>query len=345
MEVDRTSAVGCVGTYGPDDRPALIFNGHCDVVPPGDPTGWSDRDPYAVLERDGRLWGRGTCDMKAGVAAVLGALAAVRASGVDLRRPLAVHPVIGEEDGGIGAFATLRRGHTGERCVIAEPTDRAIVPANAGSLTFRLTVPGRATHGSTRTRGVSAIEKFELLHQALRQLEAERNRERGPLFAHLELGWPLSVGIVSAGHWASTVPDRLVADGRYGVRPDESVADARRTFERVVAETCSSDPWLSEHPVAVSWPGGIFAPGALPPGHHLLDEVLAAVADATGDHPRTVGGPYGSDLRHYIAAGIPTVQYGPGEVRFAHATDEQVDFADVVDSARAYALLVLRTCG
>jgi acetylornithine deacetylase len=345
MEVDRTAAVGCVGTYGRGDRPALIFNGHCDVVPPGDPAGWSGRDPYALHERDGRLWGRGACDMKAGVAAVLGALAAVRTSGVVLRRPLAVHPVIGEEDGGIGAFATLRRGHTGDRCVIAEPTDRAIVPANAGSLTFRLTVPGRATHGSTRTRGVSAIEKFEVVHRALRGLEADRNRDRGALFAHLDLGWPLSVGIVAAGDWASTVPDRLVAEGRYGVRPDETVAEARRTFERAVAEACSSDPWLREHPVAVSWPGGVFAPGALPPGHRLLDEVRAAVADATGSDPRTLGGPYGSDLRHYTGAGIPTVQYGPGEVRFAHATDEQVDFADVLDCVRTYVLLALRTCG
>jgi acetylornithine deacetylase len=256
-----------------------------------------------------------------------------------------MHPVIGEEDGGVGAFVTLRLGHTGERCVIAEPTDGAIIPANAGSLTFRLIVPGRATHGSTRTRGVSAIEKFEVVHRALRGLETDRNRHREGLFAHLDLGWPLSVGIVSAGDWASTVPDRLVADGRYGVRPGESVAGARRAFEDAVAVACSSDPWLRDHPVEVRWPGGVYAPGATPTDHPLVDDVRGAVLDVTGVPAVARGGPYGSDLRHYSAAGIPTVQYGPGEVRHAHAADEQVDFADVLACARVYALLALRTCG
>jgi acetylornithine deacetylase len=345
MEVERTAVHGCVGTFGPAGRPALVLNGHCDVVPPGDPAAWTGRDPFAVVERDGRLWGRGTCDMKAGVAAVFGALAAIRAAGVDLRRPFAVHPVIGEEDGGVGAFATLRLGHTGDRCVIAEPTDGAIIPANAGSLTFRLVVPGRATHGSTRTRGVSAIEKFELVHRALRVLETERNRHRDGLFAHLDLGWPLSVGIVSAGDWASTVPDRLVAEGRYGVRPDESLSSARAAFEDAVAVAGSADPWLRGHPVEVQWPGGAFAPGATPADHPLVEDVRVAVVDVAGRGAVARGGPYGSDLRHYTAAGIPTVQYGPGEVRHAHAVDEQVDFADVLHCARVYALLALRGCG
>ena len=92
--------------------------------------------------------------MKAGVAAMLAAAAAVRASGVRLARPFALHLVIGEEDGGLGAFATLQRGHRGDACVIPEPTDLRLVTANAGALSFRIEVPGLATHGSTRTRAL-----------------------------------------------------------------------------------------------------------------------------------------------------------------------------------------------
>ncbi|HEU4947351.1 MAG TPA: ArgE/DapE family deacylase [Kribbella sp.] len=346
MEVDRTEAWGCVATLGPvGTAPGLILNGHVDVVPPGDLALWPDDGPFSARVSDGLMWGRGTCDMKGGVAAMIGAAAALAAAGVSLAKPLALHTVVGEEDGGVGAFATLRRGHRGEACVIAEPTAGGVIPANAGSLTFRLEVPGLAAHGSTRTRGVSAIEKFEPIHAALRALEAERNRDPHPLLSHLDLANPLSVGIVRAGDWASTVPDLLVAEGRYGVRLGESVDAARQAFEWAVADACARDDWLRDHPVKISWPGGVFASGALPDGDPLLDDTLHAATDAgAGAVPEVKGGPYGSDLRQYAAAGIPTLQYGPGDVRHAHATNEHVVVAEVLHCARVYALLAVRRC-
>ncbi|MFG1628512.1 ArgE/DapE family deacylase [Kribbella sp. NPDC049227] len=345
MEVARDEAWGCVGVLGGDGMPGLILNGHVDVVPPGELGLWPDGDPFSARVEDGVMWGRGTCDMKGGVAAILGAVAAVVASGIELRKPLAVHTVIGEEDGGAGAFATLKRGHTGEACLIAEPTASCVIPANAGSLTFRLEVPGLATHGSTRTRGVSAVEKFVVIQSALQALEAERNRDPHPLLAHLELANPLSVGRIEAGDWASTVPDLLVAEGRYGVRLGESVAAARAAFEAAIAEACAKDDWLREHPVAVSWPGGEFASGLLTEGDPLLADTVQAATDAGGVTPEVKGAPYGSDLRLYAAAGIPALQYGPGDVRYAHATDEHVRLSEVLHAARAYALLAVRRCG
>jgi acetylornithine deacetylase len=346
MEVDRAAAVGCVGTLGePDPTPGLALYCHTDVVPPGDLTAWSGRDPFDLRVVDGQAWGRGACDMKAGGAAILGAVDAVRRSALDLRRPFAVHFVSGEEDGGFGAVATLRRGHRAEACVITEPTGGDLLPASAGSLTFRLEVRGLATHGSTRLRGVSAIEKFEVVSRALRELERQRNVDPPPLFAHLDLPWALSVGAVQAGDWASTVPDRLVAEGRYGVRVGETLPEAKAAFESAVAAASAADAWLRDHPVLVTWPGGRFAPGTLPQGHPLLDDVRRAVGDVRGEAPVARGGPYGSDLRHYAAAGIPTVQYGPGEPQFAHASDEHVELADVFACARVYALLIARMCG
>jgi acetylornithine deacetylase len=355
MEVERTEAIGCVGVLGgPSDpapgdssrRPALALCGHTDVVPPGNPARWAGGDPWALRVEDGIAFGRGACDMKGGLAAVLAAVAAISRAGVRLRRPLAVHCVAAEEDGGVGAFATLRRGHLADACVIAEPTAGAVIPANAGAMTFRLDVPGLATHGSTRSRGVSAVELLAPLLAALRELEADRHASVPDAFAHLDLAWPISVGVVRAGHWASTVPDHLVAEGRMGVRPDESVAAAQQALEQAVAACGQRDPWLREHPVEVTWPGGRFAPGALPAGHPLLAEVLAAVSDAAGGPTAPVrGAPYGSDLRHYAAAGVPALQYGPGDVVHAHAVDEQVAVADLVRCARAYALLALRRCG
>lgn len=345
MEVERVEAVGCVGVLGGSATPALALYGHTDVVPPGDLDRWALGDPFALrIDDDGVAWGRGTCDMKAGVIATIAAAEALSRAGLPLARPLAVHCVSAEEDGGLGAFATMRRGHRADTCINAEPTAGTVMPAAAGSLTFRLEVPGLATHGSTRYRGVSAIEKFELVHRALRALEARRNASPPPLFAHLELAWPLSIGVVSAGDWASTVPDSLVAEGRYGVRIDETVADAVAALEATVAEVCAGDAWLRDHPVRVSWPGGMFAPGALPHGHGLLDDVCRAVADVAGAPPLAQGGPYGSDLRHYAKAGIATLQYGPGDFRVAHAVEEHVRLAEVFACARVYALVAARAC-
>lgn len=345
MEVARDRALGCVGVFGPTDEiPALALCGHTDVVPAGDLRGWPS-DPFAMRVADGVASGRGTCDMKAGLVAAMAALAAVARSGVALAKPVAIHCVSGEEDGGVGAYATLRRGHRAAACVIAEPTSGQVIPANAGALTFRLEITGLATHGSTRTRGVSAIDKFEVINRALRDLERERNADVSGLFGHLDLAWPLSIGIVSAGDWASTVPDRLVAEGRYGVGIDETMPAAIAAFEQAVAAACAADPWLVDHPVEITWPGGMFAPGALALDDPLIGVTSRAVTDVRGAPPRVVGAPYGSDLRHYIAAGVPTLQYGPGDVRYAHATDEHVVLADVLDCARVFALLALRQCG
>lgn len=348
-EADRSEALGVVGVLPATgagtatELPALAFCGHTDVVPPGSVDAWPS-DPFVLRIQDGIGYGRGVCDMKAGVVAMIAGVDALRRAGIDRSRPIAIHCVSGEEDGGLGAFATLRRGHRAAACVITEPTAGSILPVNAGSLTFRIEVPGLATHGSQRWQGVSALDKLDVVHDALRRLERDRNAEAPAEFAHLELPWPLSIGVVHAGDWPSTVPDLLIAEGRYGVRPGETIADAQRVFEQAVAEGCEQDQWLRDHPVRVSWPGGRFASGRLPDGHPLLGRVREAVAAVRENVPAVAGAPYGSDLRLYAAAGVPTLQYGPGRIEQAHAVDESVELTDVLACARVYALLAARAC-
>jgi acetylornithine deacetylase len=348
-EVERGEAWGLVGSTGgragADPRPTLVLQGHVDVVPPGDRKAWRS-DPYQPVEVAGSLVGRGTADMKGGVAAILAAAAAVRASGAELVRPFAVHLVVGEEDGGLGAFATLQRGHGGTACVIPEPTALALVTANAGSLTFRIEVPGLATHGSTAYAGSSAIDSYLGLHRALAALQARRNAEPEPLMRHLPVPYPLSVGRLTAGDWPSSVPDLLVAEGRYGVRVEEDLAAARAELEQAVAEAADRDGYLRDHPPVVSWSGGQFAGGHLPSGHVLRDEMRLAHGDVVGGGPPVPehGAPYGSDLRLYAAEGIPTLHYGPGDVRLAHGPNESVPIREVLTCARVLALAILRRC-
>ncbi|AJC60737.1 ArgE/DapE family deacylase [Streptomyces sp. 769] len=346
IEAPRDEAWGLVAaTPGGGDGPTMILQGHVDVVPPGDLRKW-DGDPFVPRVAGNVVHGRGACDMKAGLVANLAALAAIRASGARLRGRVAAHFVVGEEDGGLGAFATLQRGHTGDACLITEPTGGTLVTANAGALTFRIEVPGQATHASTRDAGVSAIDAYVPIHQALARLEARRNTATDPLMAEYATPYALSVGTLRAGDWASSVPDRLVAEGRLGVALGEDPAEAVADFETCVAQTCAQDPWLRDHPAIVTWPGGRFASGRLPAGHPLGALVRDAHADAVGGpRVRERGAPYGSDLRLYTAADIPTLQFGPGDVRLAHSAREQVSVPEIAAVARTLVLAALRTVG
>lgn len=348
MEVARDEAWGLVGRRsGVGDGPSLMLNGHVDVVPTGDPDAWTTA-PFAAHIHDGRLFGRGSCDMKAGLVASLWAVEAIRVAGVRLRGDLLLASVQGEEDGGLGTFATLRRGWTADACVIAEPTSLATIPANSGALTFRLRVRGSATHAARRAEGVSAIEKFWPIWRALSDLERRRHEAVDPRMDRWLLAHPLSIGTVRAGDWASSVPDLLVAEGRMGVAIGEKVDDARRQLEDAVADACSLDPWLERHPVAVEWWGGQFEAGALAADSDLVDRVGRAHRAATGADrdPDVYGAPYGSDLRLLTGlGGIATVQYGPGDAQLAHGPSESVPLDEVIVTARTLAALALDICG
>ena len=345
-EAPRLEGFGVAASYGGEGMPALVLQGHVDVVPTGDLSKWYDRDPFSSRIVGDVLHGRGACDMKAGVAVNLAVARAVSTSGVRLERPFALHTVVSEEDGGLGAFATMRRGHRADAAVIPEPTSGTVGVANAGALTFAIRVHGRAAHGSTRREGVSAYEAFLPLHHALRGLERERNTKPDPLFRGNSLPYPISVGRVVAGDWASSVPDLLVAEGRLGVQLDESPGAARAAFEDALHAAAQSDPWLHDHPPVVTWPGGQFTSGRIEARDPFIGEVLAAVASAeSGRVPALRAAPYGSDLRIYAGlGGIPTLHYGPGDVRFAHAPREQVSLRETEAVARTLALLVARRC-
>ena len=199
-EMPRTALPVVIGRTGRDGGRRIILSGHLDVVPPGDPSTWT-ADPWAAEIRDGALYGRGACDMKGGVAAILAAVRALGAAG-DLDRlagELVVVLVPSEEDGGQGTLAAIRAGVTGDLAIITEPSNLDIVVAHAGAITFRLTVPGRAAHASQRREGVSALDKLFVLAQALEADEERRNAaETDPLMTVLGLPYPTIIGIVSA---------------------------------------------------------------------------------------------------------------------------------------------------
>lgn len=346
-EIERAGALGVVGVLeGAGDGPTLVLNGHVDVVPAGDEGDWTS-PPFEAVVRDGRLYGRGTLDMKGQLMAGLAAVEATRRSGVRLRGRVLLHSVIGEEDGGIGTLATLLRGHTGDAAIVMEPTDLAPAPAQAGCLNFRVRVPGRGAHGAVRNEGVSALERLIRVHDALLRLEAERNaRDAGPLFARWPLPFPLSIGIFSGGSWPSSVPERALMEGRLGIRPDETPEEAKRTLEDAVRGASKSYPFLREHPPTVEWWGGRYLPMTTAPDEPILTTLDDAVRDVSGGTAPHHAVPFGADagLFEHVAK-VPAVLFGAGDIRLAHGADECVAVEDLVRMSRILAVTILRYCG
>jgi acetylornithine deacetylase len=347
VEVARSEAWGVVGRVpGHGSGPSLMLNAHVDVVPPGDLRSWEAADPFSGRVTGDTVEGRGSCDMKAGLIASLWAVRGLTELKVPLRGDLVLATVVGEEDGGLGTYALLRRGWRADACVIPEPTSLDIAPASAGALTFRITVPGVATHASRRLSGVSAIEKFIPIFSALRRLEKERNTIKHPLATRWELPIPIEIGTITAGDWASSVPDTLKADGRIGVAIGEDIATARRALEEAVGTVCQDDGWLRDHPATVEWWGGQFASGSTDLDSSIIATVRRCHADVAGAPQTMWATPYGSDLRLMQGIGnVPTIHYGPGDAELAHSPRERVPTHELLTVTRALALIALDHCG
>jgi acetylornithine deacetylase len=324
---------------------SLMLQGHVDVVDPGDPALW-EHDPWG--ERDGdRIYGRGSVDMKGGVVAMLVARQALAELGIAVRGDVYLATTVGEEDGGLGALSLVLRGYRPGGVVIPEPTGRTLVIAQGGSLVFRITVPGKAAHGANRNQGESAVEHFYPIFHALLEWERERNATIShPLYDGFENKFPISVGVVRAGNWASTVPESLVAEGRLGFLPGETIEGMMRQAEDLIARVAGESDWLREHPPAVEWFGGQFAASEVPADHPLTETVARAHEVVTGEAVEIAAITGGTDARLFTdIADIPAVVYGPRENALAHMTDEYIALEEVLGVAETLALCILDWCG
>jgi acetylornithine deacetylase len=341
---DRPNVVGVRSGQG--EGRSLLLNAHVDTVASGDPETWS-HDPFSGEIEGDLLYGRGSCDMKGGLVTHLAALDALSELGIELRADISVAATVGEENGGLGALSTVLRGYRADAALITEPTRLALVPAQGGSLVFRLTIPGRSAHAAVRDGGVSALEKFIPFFDDLTKLEEERNATlHHPLYEHLRNKVPINVGVVRAGNWASTVPESLVAEGRVGLIPGEEIEPFRELVAERIASVAERDPWLEENPPSLEWLGGQFAPAEVPPDAPICEAVKRAHERVTGDEPAVEGVPYGADMRLFIRfGGMPCVMYGAGDVNAAHAPDEHISITELMTATRTIACLMADWCG
>jgi acetylornithine deacetylase len=345
MPIQRKEGIGVVGSYGVGKGKSLLVNGHIDVVSPGDESKWK-YPPWSGTVADARVYGRGSADMKGGIVAALYAIKAIVDCGVPLKGKVMLETVIGEEDGGVGALDAVLRGYRADAAIIPEPSELNVVPAHAGVIAFRVTIQGKAAHASLRTDGVSAIDKFLPIYEALKKLETERNaRIKDALYASYDIPSPLSIGKIVGGEWPGTVPENLYFEGRVGVHTDETCDKVKKQIEAAVKKAAATDPWLKGHQPRVDWNGYRFDPAKIPADHPIMETVKTAYKDVSGALPRVEGKTYSSDMRLLINLGAtPTMIFGPGELRQAHSANESVSVENLEKAAKTYALSILRWC-
>ncbi|GAA0527346.1 succinyl-diaminopimelate desuccinylase [Halorubrum aquaticum] len=320
-----------VGARVGEDGPTVVLNGHLDVVPAGDPEEWTT-GPYEGVVEDGRLRGRGSADMKTGVAlAMLVArdLAPEIRSG-ELSGSVVVHAAMGEETADPGTRTLLERGFDGDYGVVLEPTDFRVATSTKGLSVYRIAVEGVATHASQPDAGTNAIDEVRPLLDAIDEYDAELREREGSLCG----GAFATVTGIEAGTGTNlaVIPDRaeLVLDRRVlpGEDPDAVDAEVEALLDRV----------REEHGVETAWTRiQTYASSSIPVDHPLATSLRDGSVEAVGADGG-VGEPWGieaaTDARNFVNdAGIPAVTWGPGDLDQAHTVDESIDLADA-DIAR-----------
>lgn len=324
---------------------SLMLAGHIDTVPVEDREKWTYSPEGEVVGN--RLYGLGSSDMKGGVVAAMIVPKILEDLGIRLKGDLLINTVPGEEDGGFGTMSTILRGYRADGIVITEPTDGLVNIASGGSLVFRITVTGKAAHGGNRNAGVSAIEKFVPIFQDLLAWEDERQRTvHHPLYDQFENKFPISVGLVRSGDWASTVPDKLVAEGRLGFIPGETIEGMMAATRARIAAVAEKDDWMRDHPPVVEFFGGQFCAEEISPNHELVQSVLAAHSSVTGSVTRISALTAGTDQRLWVHfTDSPALLYSGGVFAMAHQSDEYIEIEPLLETVAVLTQMAIDWCG
>ena len=331
---------------------SLLFNGHIDVVPARREDGW-DADPFDPQVAGGRVVGRGACDMKGGIAAMVVAAEAVAAAG-GLAGDLVVCTNTDEESSGVGGLACARHGVAADFAIVTEPSSLAVWPACRGSVYCSVAVAGRAghteqEHASFADGGaVNAIDKARHLLAGVDRLRAEwrsRLASRHPLLHPPDI---VASRLVADAGWPVTIPDRAELTLAVLILPAQADADGwtggvREEVEGFLRAWCDTDPWLAAHPPSFAWHTEV-NPSETPSDAASVRALLAA--NAALGLPQELGGldSWYDGATFALEAGTPALMYGPSSIDRAHTVGEWVPVADLVACAQGLALAAWRLC-
>ncbi|MEX1233729.1 MAG: ArgE/DapE family deacylase [Roseovarius sp.] len=345
---DHSDAPIVVGIHRPREEKgrSLILQSHLDVVPEGLHDMWSDAPFSGKIDGDW-MYGRGSGDMKAGAAANLFALDALRSLGLQPAATVYVQSVVEEESTGNGALQTFLQGYTADAAFIPEPEEEMLVRANLGVLWFQVQVRGVPVHVREMGEGANAIDAAYRIVAALREIEEDWNKDKAgrPHFENEAHPINLNIGKIEGGDWASSVPSWCNVDCRIGIYPGVSAEEAAKEITDRVKAYAEADAFLANNPPQVVF-NGFYAEG------YVLDEGTEAEAVLGRAHEAAIGAP----MKSFMTAGyldnrvyalynqIPSLCYGP-KSRNIHGIDECVSLSSVKKITTTMALFIAEWCG
>ncbi len=324
---------------------SLILNGHVDTVATGDLAKWT-HGPWDGEISDGKMFGRGTTDMKAGVSAMILATRFLQQAGFELEGDIMIQSVVDEEGGGNGTLACVAKGYRADAAIITEPTNLHVQPIGRGVLLLEVDVTGKSVHACYKWEGVNAIEKALKIANGLKELEHEwLAKKRNPLLPSPTI----NLGYLKGGLEAPIVPDQctmkfdikyLPVEYRDGVEVKVTGDMVKNEVEKYIHGICLSDPWLVDHPPILNWYLHVM-PHHLDLDHELISTAKSATEEILG-WSKVSGLPSGSDARHLLnSGGIPSIVFGPGDMKKAHSIDESISLNDYIDGIKVLALTIM----
>jgi succinyl-diaminopimelate desuccinylase len=311
----------------------LIFNGHLDVVPAGDPSQWK-YPPFQGKLSKGRIYGRGASDMKSGIASFIHALSTIERSRLPFRQGAVVLHLVSDEEShghqGMG-FLTQKGGIRGDAALVGEPTDLQPVIAQKGALWLRISTIGKSAHGSRPHLGVNAVEKMMKLMERLSSVPLEKE--------HPLLGKPtLNIGTIQGGTKINIVPDRCAIEVDRRLLPGEKKEEVLGEIKGVLDSLRLQDPFFQYRIEEIDFA----EPSEVNPEEEIVKVGVEAIQNATGKKPLLRASSGFTDSRFYVnQCHIPTLIFGPGGVDQSHTTDESVEVDALVHAAHIYGLIII----
>jgi acetylornithine deacetylase len=349
---DFSGRPNLVGTLaGSGGGRSLILLGHADVVSEG--KGWT-RKPFAAERDEGNVYGRGTSDMKGGMAAAIGALEVLAEVGLRPRGDVIFASVVDEEAGGMGTLAFVDRGYRADGAVIPEPSDLKVAPLCRGILWGRVTIPGRSSHiempqPDWREGGaVDAIALGRAFLDALDGLNEQWDANPAKNHALLPLPCQVKVAMLEAGEYPTAYANSMTITINVQYLPSERDerglgGRVKEELEEFFAQFTSKHAWLREHPPEVEWL--VDADCGETPADNPLVELTRRSAEAAGASGVVEGIPSHTDMGLLVDAGIPTLNFGPGSPSLAHQSDEHVSEQSLLTATTTLALIISEWCG
>ncbi|WP_100065298.1 ArgE/DapE family deacylase [Miniphocaeibacter massiliensis] len=330
---------------GAGEGKSLLLNGHTDVIPEGDKEKWKF-DPWSATIEKNRMYGRGTSDMKSGVAAIAMSLKALIECEIKLKGDVITEYVIDEELSGNGTLDCVIRGIKADAGICCETSSMCIQPSSIGRVWFEIHINGKSAGIQKRFEGINAIDLGYIVHKIINEFENKRVKTvKHFLYPDILSSIPCMIGIFESGTYASAFPDTCILKGSFATVPNEDTEKVKEEFvDFLISETAKND-WLKDNPPKIEFVGYFAEPSEISIDSSIVRTLSSNYQKVIGEEATISGRQGAADIRFLNKYGnTPTVIFGPGKTEQMHSNNEWVDLDDYINSIKILTQTIMEWC-